>query len=231
MYPSFRPLGDNALTVYFGDKIEDAIHQKVIELFYYLMENKPAYIKDVIPAYASLTVVYDVMLVKKNTPGSAYNFIAKQLEQAMLNTDEINALDEIIITIPVCYDPVVGTDLQAMSAALQIPVDEIIKIHAATVYKVYMIGFLPGFAYMGTVDKNITTPRKNVPSNIAAGSVGIAGNQTGIYPLNSPGGWNIVGQTPFKMFDATKEQSCLLQPGNRVQFQPISFKEFKAMQA
>ena len=231
MYPSFRPLGDNALTVYFGDKIEDAIHQKVMGLFYYLMENKPAYIKDVIPAYASLTVVYDVMLVKKITPGSAYNFITKHLEQAMLNTDEVNAMDEIIITIPVCYDPVVGTDLQAMSAALQIPVDEIIKIHAATVYKVYMIGFLPGFAYMGSVNKSIATPRKNIPSNIAAGSVGIAGNQTGIYPLNSPGGWNIVGQTPFKMFDATKEQSCLLQPGNRVQFQPISFKEFKAMQA
>ena len=202
-----------------------------MELFYYLMENKPAYIKDVIPAYASLTVVYDVMLVKKTTPGSAFDFIAKHLEQAMQNIKEVNAMDEIIITIPVCYDPIVGTDLQAMSAALQIPVDEIIKIHAASVYKVYMIGFLPGFAYMGSVNESIVTPRKKLPSNINAGSVGIAGNQTGIYPLNSPGGWNIVGQTPFKMFDVTKEQSCLLQPGNRVKFQPISFKEFKAMQA
>jgi len=117
-----------------------------------------------------------------------------------------------------------------MSTAKGLSIETIIQLHTAKTYRVYMLGFLPGFPYMGTVDNAIATPRKQTPRlTIEAGSVGIAGEQTGIYPFSSPGGWNIIGRTPLKMFDAVREQPSLLQPGDRVQFKSISLSAFEKM--
>jgi len=132
------------------------------------------------------------------------------------------------IKIPVCYAEKYGLDLNEISKQKKISISEIIQLHTAKKYRIYMIGFLPGFAYMGEVDKQIAITRKAQPRiNVEGGSVGIAGMQTGIYPLDSPGGWQIIGKTPLKLFDKEKDHTVLLQPGDEIEFYPITEDEFK----
>lgn len=219
--------GDHAISVSFGNEINIATHEKVIALFHQLRSAAIIGVKDIIPAYTTLTIVYDIKVIKKQTPLSVYACMYEKLER-LLKTLEVQPALYPCIEIPVCYDAVFGIDLPALSAQKNIPVEEIIQIHTATEYQVYMLGFLPGFAYMGTVDDRIAMERLSTPrTHVAAGSVGIAGNQTGIYPLDSPGGWNIIGRTPLLLFDATKEQPCLLQAGYRIKFIPINKEEFE----
>jgi inhibitor of KinA len=120
-----------------------------------------------------------------------------------------------------------AADLQELASMHKLTIEGIIEIHCSKIYRIYMIGFLPGFAYMGTVDSRIVSPRKSKPrTNVPAGSVGIAGSQTGIYPFDSPGGWQLIGQTPLLLFDPTKENPTLLEPGDQVSFHTISLEEF-----
>lgn len=136
-----------------------------------------------------------------------------------------------LVKIPVCYHPSVAPDLAHMAAQTELTEAEIIQLHCQPIYKVYLIGFLPGFPYMASVNKAIQFPRKTTPrALVPAGSVGIAGEQTGIYPLNSPGGWQLIGKTPLILFDMRKEMPCLLQPGDTVQFYPIELAEFLSIQ-
>ncbi|HEX3025214.1 MAG TPA: 5-oxoprolinase subunit PxpB [Chitinophagaceae bacterium] len=223
------PLGDHALTIILSDIIDESINQKIIALFYHLQKQTLHFIKDIIPAYSSITIIYNVIAVRKKH-SSAYLFIKSEIENVITNCDwNINPSTKKI-EIPVCYDVSLGIDLEEMSHQKNIPVDEIIQLHCNKIYKVYMIGFLPGFAYMGSVDEKIITPRKKQPRiKVHAGSVGIAGEQTGIYPFDSPGGWNIVGQTPFKLFDATRETPVFLQAGDEIKFVPINLNEFKKL--
>ena len=131
------------------------------------------------------------------------------------------------IKIPVCYDVCFGIDLQEMSNQKQISIEELIQLHTAQTYRVYMIGFLPGFAYMGRVHETLITPRKVQPRRtVEAGSVGIAAEQTGIYPFASPGGWNIIGQTPLQLFNLKRNEPVLLQAGDEVQFERININTF-----
>ncbi len=222
-----HPLGDHALTVEFGSLIDDSINQKIILLFHQLKQKNIAFIKDIIPAYASLTVVYDVTAIRKKAP-SAYLFMKKEMENEIINCDFNITVSVRKIEIPVCYDTSLGIDLEEMSQQKNIPVDEIIQLHSNKTYRVFMIGFLPGFAYMGSVDEKIITARKQQPRiNVSSGSVGIAGEQTGIYPFDSPGGWNIIGQTPIKLFDTKRENPVLLEAGDEIKFIPIDLNEFK----
>ncbi|CAN5422668.1 5-oxoprolinase subunit PxpB [soil metagenome] len=219
--------GDHAISVSFGNEISIATHKKVIALFHQLKSAEINGVKDIIPAYTTFTIVYDIQIIKKQTQLSVYAYMHEKLE-CLLKATEVQPALYPCVEIPVCYDAVFGIDLPAMSAQKKMPVEEIIQIHASTQYLVYMLGFLPGFAYMGTVDDRIATARLSTPrTHVAAGSVGIAGNQTGIYPLDSPGGWNIIGRTPLLLFNTTKEQPCLLQPGNRIKFVPINKEEFE----
>ena len=219
--------GDHAVTVELGDAIDLATHQKIIALFNQLSNTHIAGLRDVIPAYTTITVVYDIAAIKKVTSAAAYKYISEQIEKAISECDWKKESLLSDINIPVCYDISLGIDLPEMSKQKEIPIEEIISIHTSATYNVYMLGFLPGFAYMGIVDDKIATPRLSKPrTNVPAGSVGIAGNQTGIYPLDSPGGWNIIGQTPLQMFDAKKEKPCLVKPGDRIKFIPISLDEF-----
>lgn len=140
--------------------------------------------------------------------------------------------DELkLIEIPVCYDTALANDLEAMSHQSGLSIDTIVQLHSVATYHIYMLGFLPGFAYMGSVDERIALPRKLAPVPVKAGAVGIAGTQTGIYPSASPGGWNIVGYTPLQLFDASREPACLLKLGQQVRFVPISLSDFKRLQA
>lgn len=226
-FPHTYPCGDSALTVVLGDGISADTHQKVMALFACIKKNPPAGLRDVIPAYHSLTLVYDVVVLKKKDPSlHAYEQMRSYVDAALQKTSDVNRTSRTV-NIPVCYDASLAPDLGSLAASHGIAVEEVIRLHTSKTYRVYMIGFLPGFAYMGSVDEKINTPRKTSPRTLVpAGSVGIAGEQTGIYPFDSPGGWQLIGQTPLKMFDAGKEMPCFLQPGDEVCFYPVPLHEF-----
>lgn len=223
------PLGDTAITIDFGNCINEAINNEVIARFNQFQQQPLPGMVEAVPAYSSLSIYYDMIaLRKKVVPGQTiFDWMKTQVEEKLQQPVEYNNAKERRIKIPVCYEEEFALDIKQLSAGKNISVEEIINIHTSKSYKVYMLGFLPGFAYMGEVDEKIAMPRKPQPVNIAAGSVGIAGKQTGIYPLASPGGWQIIGRTPVKLFDSTKEKSTLLIAGDMAQFFSITKNEFK----
>lgn len=195
---------------------------------HWLLEHAFAGQKDIIIAYSSLTIVYDPVLIKRQyrAPASVFEWVQQKLVQAFNESVSQPVNQSAVIRIPVCYAEKFGPDLLAMAANKKMSVWDIINLHTARVYRVYTIGFLPGFSYMASVDNKLITPRKPQPETVAAGSVGIAGAQTGIYPLDSPGGWHIIGRTPQKQFDATTKELVKLRVGDRVEFYAISEEEF-----
>ena len=223
------PCGDHAITLELGNKVDESINQQIISLFNSISLKPLHGIKDIIPAYNSLTIIYDVTIIKKNNKVNiAYGYMEKYLDSAFMKSTDGEQEKPRELRFPVCYDLSLAPDISSLAAAHQITVEEVIRLHCSKKYRVYMIGFLPGFAYMGTVVEKLITPRKINPRvYVPAGSVGIAGEQTGIYPFDSPGGWQLIGQTPAKMFSVEKEIPCLLQPGDEVQFYPISISEFE----
>jgi inhibitor of KinA len=228
--PTITPLGDSGITVTFGTTIDIQTNERVLHLFNYLQQQNLNLIKDIIPAYASLSILYDIMEVREISEGSAHGYMKSLIEQALQNEQNTEPPSSKTLHIPVCYDVSLGPDLVTISKQKEISIEEIIDIHSSKTYRVYMIGFLFGFAYMGDVDEHIATPRKNVPAqNIAAGSVGIADAQTGIYPFNSPGGWNIIGRTPEPLFYPDLAQPCLFKPGDNVEFVPITINDFNLL--
>jgi len=227
------PLGDACLIVQFSNTVDTSINDKVLKLFQSIQSANIAFIKDIIPAYGSLAVHYDVFTIKQQYPDqSAFELVSKKVEDILAEqTDDVKTPGRKL-EIPVCYAPSFALDLNEVAQYKNISPQEIIQIHSSMPYRVYMIGFLPGFAYMGKVDERIAMPRREQPRTfIPAGSVGIAGVQTGIYPANSPGGWNIIGRTPLKLFDQDKEQPSYFQPGDEVSFYSITEDEFADYQS
>ena len=222
------PLGDSAVTIEFGNEITETINAHVIARVNQILKNPFPGMIEVLPAYNSLTIFYEIGNVKKTHPGNSTTFeTVKQLINTLFQLPvEHKEISQRLLKIPVCYDPGFASDMNKITRTNNISAEEVIQIHTSNIYKVYMLGFLPGFAYMGEVDDKIVMPRKDQPENILAGSVGIAGKQTGIYPLSSPGGWNIIGRTPLKIFDSTKEDPALLKTGDRVQFYIINITEY-----
>jgi len=222
-------LGDSAITIDFGNVIDEQINQKIISFFNYLKENPLPFQRELVPAFSSLTIYYNIPELRAGVSSymTAFEWMNETCEQLL----EIGIPESInqgrVIRIPVCYEKEYATDIEMISQKKGLSVDEIILIHTSTDYRVYMLGFLPGFAYMGKLNEQIGFARKLQPQNVRAGSVGIAGLQTGIYPFDSPGGWQIIGRTPIKMFDRDKEQITFLQAGDTVQFYPISYNEFE----
>ncbi|HZH64759.1 MAG TPA: 5-oxoprolinase subunit PxpB [Flavisolibacter sp.] len=226
---TISPLGDSALLIYFRNKIDDAINKKVLSIFNRLQKLSLPEITDLIPAYSSLAICYDVAaLHQKNA--TAFDTMKNLLEPILEAADGQSLFTTRQMKIPVCYAKVYAPDLEALAFDKNLLAEEVIGLHLAITYRVYMIGFLPGFAYMGKVDNRIATVRKTAPVNVAAGSVGIAGEQTGIYPFASPGGWNIIGRTPIKLFDKQNKEPVLLQPGDEITFYSISEDEFENYQ-
>jgi inhibitor of KinA len=233
-YPSFPyrifPLGDAAITLDFGNLIDEAVNKEVIARFYQVQQEPLPGMIEAVPAYSSLTIYYDLFFLHKKIPAqqNVYEWMKEQLDEKMKQTPPQLETEDRLIKVPICYDKEFAMDMQHMTEVKRISANEIIDIHTAKTYKVFMLGFLPGFAYMGEVDEKIAMPRKPQPAKIEAGSVGIAGKQTGIYPLASPGGWQIIGRTPLKLFEATKEEPALLRAGDNVQFYSISKQEFES---
>jgi len=222
------PIGDQAITLELGREINEQVNDRVMSLFYWLKDEQVPGIKDIIPAYASISLIYDATIIKKYAPHSTpYHYVRTFLLTALKQLDQPQIKPANQISIPVCYHESLGPDIAMLAVDKQLSIQEIIQLHTATTYRVYMIGFLPGFAYMGKVDQRLMVNRKASPRNqVAAGSVGIAGAQTGIYPFESPGGWQLIGQTPIQLFNPSSASPTYFEPGDQVQFVSIGLDEF-----
>lgn len=220
------PLGDSAATIYFGNVIDMPTHKKVASLYYKLSRHPFKGMIEVVACYASVTVFYNPTEIEREC-GSVFENVKRKLEAIASIVEESKEVAGKRITIPVCYDNAFAPDIETLSEWSGLKIDEIIGMHSSQQYHVYMVGFLPGFAYMGNVPAKIAMPRKARPEKVAVGSVGIAGIQTGIYPMDSPGGWQIIGKTPLKIFDVMQQPPCMLGAGDIVQFKPITKRELE----
>jgi len=223
------PLGDSAMTVDFGNRISPELNNAVMKLFHELETEPLPGMKESVPAYSSLSVHYDLLECSRLRPSSqtVFEWMGGLLHQRLkkLDYEEITPSREVIV--PVCYDPAYAPDLLALAKEKQLSVEEIIHLHSVNSYRVYLLGFLPGFTYLGETDEQLAISRKMQPAMVHAGSVGIAGRQTGIYSLTSPGGWHIIGRTPLTLFDKDRDPLTLLKPGDSIKFVSISKDEFK----
>jgi len=224
------PLGDNAVIIDFGNCIDEKINKLVHSIFFQLQNDPIPGMIEAVPAYCSLTIFYDILIVRNHITDktdTGFKWICAHLKKYISNENLETGDPELLINIPVCYEREYGIDLDFIALQNNISVEEIIHLHSSAIYRVYMLGFLPGFAYMGLVDERISSPRKQQPAPVEAGSVGIAGRQTGTYPFKSPGGWQIIGRTPLKLFDKEKVNPVLFKPGDNVKFHPINKDEFE----
>ena len=212
-----------------GNVISESLNQKALAIQKWLLAHPFEGLKDCLVAYSSLTILYNPAVIKKyyQPDSTVFEWVAGRLREAFEQGVYISADRRDIIRIPVCYEEAYGPDLAALAEQKQLSVSEVVNIHTSRIYNVFMIGFLPGFSYMGEVSESIAVPRKQSPTQVMAGSVGIAGTQTGIYPLNSPGGWQIIGRTPLKLFDPFVPEPVKLQAGDQVQFFAITKNEFE----
>jgi inhibitor of KinA len=226
----FTPLGDRAVTITLGHSIDEPTHRLVRAVSAALEAKAPAGVTDRVPAFASVTVHYDPMRVAPDgdPDASPYERLVEALARQLshVRADALPAPQTI--EVPVCYGGDLGPDLGDVAARHRTTADEIVRIHSSGHYLVYMVGFMPGFAYLGGLPAEIATPRRSLPRTaVPAGSVGIGGQQTGVYPLESPGGWNLIGRTPVRIFDLSRKTPTLLNTGDRVKFRPISLDEFR----
>jgi inhibitor of KinA len=215
-----------------GDSIDEATHRHVRAIDATLEKARISGATDRVSAFASVAVHYDPMRVPGDPATLPYDRIVEALQQALAHIAETPIAAPRTVELPVCYGGELGPDLEEVARLHDLTQDQVIEIHAAGDYLVYMIGFMPGFAYLGGLDPQLATPRRGSPRMaVPAGTVGIGGDQTGVYPLVSPGGWNLIGRTPLKLFDIGRDEPTLLAAGERVRFRPISLNEFRAWPA
>lgn len=217
--PLFFPAGDLALVVELGDAISPEINRKVRSLTDALEEGSIPGVFDFLPTYRSVLVYYDPLKV---TSGKVQDGIERLLESAETTDTGMRH----IVHIPTLYGEDMGPDIAFVAEHNRIDEAEVVRIHSGSDYLVYMMGFSPGFAYLGGLDERLATPRLQSPrTEIPAGAVGIAETQTGVYPMASPGGWQLIGRTPLKLFDPARERPALLSAGDYVRFVPIKSQE------
>ncbi|WP_426329821.1 5-oxoprolinase subunit PxpB [Pedobacter sp. R-06] len=224
-------LSEKSVTVTFGTAIDHDLLYLIADFNRLLLQNPFSGLITTVPAYTTLTVFFDPLIVMlSDLPGQVcFEKVSAHLNKIAQIKREKSRITADKMVIPVCYGGDFGHDLLTVARTNKLSETEVIDIHTAGQYIVFMIGFVPGFAYMGGMDTRLSTPRKEVPSSkIPAGSVGIAGSQTGIYPMETPGGWQIIGKTPLKMFDVNRSQPSLLKGGDMVTFKAIGIKEFNA---
>ncbi len=210
------PAGDAALVVEFEDRIDPAINARAIAIAEGLRAAALAGVRDIVPTYRSVTVYFDPL----RTPVEG---LVDRLAHAAAAATGRQTAPRDPVRVPVCYGGPFGPDLAHVAVAAGLDEGAVVALHAAITYRVFMLGFVPGFAYMGLVDARIATPRHETPrTRVPAGSVGIAGSQTGIYPAATPGGWQLIGRTPLKPFDPARTEPFLFKPGDAVRFEPIA---------
>ncbi len=218
---SIRPFGIHSILVEWPNRVEEAILEDILQFIQHL-ENHcfEDELWEMVPAYNSLTLIY------REKPIDFDSFKEKLLEWYAADKKQVYR-EKLLWRLPVCYDPVFGIDLEEVSQHSGLSMEEIIKLHTENRYTVYGIGFLPGFMYLGGIPKALEIPRKSKPRpKVLKGAVGLAGKQTGIYPQDSPGGWNIIGNCSVPMFDPKKSPPCFVSVGDKVQFYPIERAEY-----
>ncbi len=232
--PHFYPLSDAAVVLEFGQAIDPATHQLIRAFAQLLAQYPPPGLREVVPAFTTLTVYYDPWALRHSRAELPYEQMVGAL-QGLLPTAQAAATIAApgpLVEIPVCYGGDYGPDLELVARHAQLSTAEVIARHAAPEYLVYMVGFAPGFPYLGGLDARLATPRRAQPRPLVpAGAVGIAGAQTGIYSLPTPGGWQLIGRTPRRLFDPVRTPPSLLQAGDRLRFVPISVTAFSRLNA
>lgn len=212
----------DSLIIYFKDSISKQISDEVKKTYNHLLKLKNPLFIELIPSYSSLFIKYNFL---KFSFEEMENYLKNEFENINFKDDKI----EKLIHIDVFYSKEVGFDLEEIVKKSKLNIEDVIEIHSSKIYDVYAIGFLPGFAYLGEVDNSITISRLTTPRiNIPKGSVGIANTQTAIYPIDSPGGWNIIGRTNFKLFDKSLKNLSPISIDSKIKFNPITKKEFLA---
>jgi KipI family sensor histidine kinase inhibitor len=210
--PNILPLGDSALLVQLGNEIDISINQSVHGLASLIKLSRLDGVVETVPAYATLLIHYDPLIL---TYADIYQWVCLKLEQ--LETAIVRKPRKF--EVPVRYGGEHGIDLQFVADFHRLRIEDVIRIHSEPIYTIYMMGFTPGFPYMGKLDDALVTPRLETPRpRVPAGTVAIAGSQTGIYPIDSPGGWRLIGYTSLRLFDPTSESPFLFAPGDEVRF-------------
>jgi len=220
-WPRYLPAGDAALVVEFGDRIDEAINRRVHLLAHVLAQEPVPGLGEAVPTYRSLLVHYDPLQL-------GYGDLVRLVGDRLGRMQDVRLPQPRLVEVPTLYGGEYGPDIAFVACHNGMSVAEVIRIHSGVDYPVYMLGFTPGFPYLGGVAAAIAAPRLETPRpRVPAGSVGIAGQQTGIYPIESPGGWRIIGRTPLALFDPHRDPPALLAAGDRVRFLPISEAEYE----
>lgn len=208
-------INEQTFMIYFENKIDRETYNKVQQTVQYIKSQSISAIIDIVPSYRAIMISFDI---EKNTADE----IIQQLNLSELNFTDTNSKAQRLIHIPVLYGGEVGPDIKEVANYNHLTTEDVIHIHSSKEYLIYMLGFMPGFPYLGGLDERLHTPRRSEPRlSIEAGSVGIANNQTGLYPLNSPGGWQIIGKTPIQVFNKNNHPMTLYEAGDIIKFYPI----------
>lgn len=219
---SFSPLGDQAIVIEAGSEISEETQKDVRSISALLKASSPTWMIEVIPAFTTVTVFYDPLK-------ALYGTVMSELEELVQQTSEDAATDSRTVEIPVCYGGEFGPDLEFVAEHNGLTPQQVIDIHTSGDYSVYMIGFAPGFPFIGGMSENIAAPRRESPRlRIPERTVGIAGMQTGVYPIETPGGWQLIGRTPLRLFRPEQEIPSLLRAGDKIVFKQISEGEYDA---
>ncbi|MGF0004946.1 5-oxoprolinase subunit PxpB [Bacillus altitudinis] len=233
---TFHPLGDAAIVIQAGTDISEDIHERVKQLFSCIEQHPFEGYVEAVQAFTNVTVFYEPYKVYqsaqlKQRAISPYEWVKDYIENLLEdNWQEGNQVKRRIVDIPVCYGGELGPDLEEVARINNLTPEEVVRIHTSGTYLVYMIGFAPGFPFLGGLSEKIAAPRRQTPRmSIPKGSVGIAGKQTGVYPISTPGGWQLIGQTPLSLFRPNAERPSLLKAGDEVRFVQLSEKEFFSM--
>ncbi len=217
--------GDQGLLAEYGDGISPDINAKVRGMAIRMKESKPKGVIEIIPTYRSLLVVYDPCMTN---PYILEKFMCALEESAQ----DKKIPPSRVVEIPVCYGEKYGPDIDNVASTNNITTDDVIQIHSESEYQIYMVGFTPGFPFLGGLSEKLYTPRLETPRlKVPKGSVGIANNQTGVYPIESPGGWQIIGRTPLNLFDPDRSNPLLYKAGDKIKFKSISEHEFDELLA
>ena len=222
-FPKFATLGDRALVVHLGDQIDAPTFRAIRSLGRQLETKPPVGMIEFVPAFTTVAIYYDLLR-------SSEAELISHISDLMAGHDSAAEPEPRLVEIPVCYGGEFGCDLEFVAKHAKLTEQEVVEIHSSADYLVHMIGFAPGFPYLGGMSPRIAAPRRGSPRlKIPAGSVGIAGNQTGIYPLETPGGWQLIGRTPLALFRPEQDPPTLLEAGDIVRFRPITPEQFRQL--